>query len=128
METYVPTGSGGGILGGKGDDGALDELQAWKKTMKERELAAQNANKPAPIADVPVAAKATETKPKASEGNALDEIQQFKLIMKQAQSTPPNDHDSTSITTSGPPPSSATSKPSTESKITMTTALSNSKG
>jgi hypothetical protein len=94
--------------------------------MKERELAAQNANKPTAVSDVPAAAKVTDIKSKASEGSTLDEIQQFKLIMKQAQSTPPNEHDSTPTTTSGPPPSSVMSKPANESKNNMSTALSNS--
>ena len=34
METYIPSPSSGGILGGKGD-GEVDSIQAWKKDMPE---------------------------------------------------------------------------------------------
>ena len=38
MDTYIPPAtSGTGILGGKGADGELDGIQAWKKGMKEKE-------------------------------------------------------------------------------------------
>jgi hypothetical protein len=80
MDTYVPTASGGGILGGKGDDGELDELQAWKKTMKERELAKAEAAEPVKAA--------TPTQTSQAEPKGLDEIQQFKLMMQQAQINP----------------------------------------
>jgi hypothetical protein len=81
METYVPNAPGAGILGGKGDDGELDELQAWKKTMKDRELAASG-----PKADAAESTKST-TNAQASEPSSkpLDEIEQFKLMMRQSQ-------------------------------------------
>jgi zinc finger CCCH domain-containing protein 13 len=86
MDTYVPTTSGGGILGGKGDDGELDELQAWKKTMKERELAKAEAAEPIK--------SATPTQTSQAETKGLDEIQQFKLMMQQAQTNPDTASDS----------------------------------
>lgn len=87
METYVPDSPSAGILGGKGLEGELDDLQAWKKGMKEREQRAagiasgrgKGSGAPSEANSVPDAA------PSASGGSSLDEIQQFKLIMKKAQ-------------------------------------------
>jgi hypothetical protein len=73
MDTYIPNPSSGNILGGKGVDGELDGIQAWKKGMKEREL-----------------------KTTVNEGNGvesrqpvpddqLDEIQLFRLLMKREE-------------------------------------------
>ncbi|KAF9016249.1 hypothetical protein BDZ89DRAFT_409322 [Hymenopellis radicata] len=59
-----------GILGGKGADGELDGIQAWKQGMKEKERAA---------------AEATEVAPKATSEKPLDEIQLFKIMMKHEQ-------------------------------------------
>ncbi|KAF9044877.1 hypothetical protein BDZ89DRAFT_1127897 [Hymenopellis radicata] len=70
MDTYVPSPTSSGILGGKGADGELDGIQAWKKGMKEKERAA---------------AEATEVAPKATSEKPLDEIQLFKMMMKREQ-------------------------------------------
>lgn len=70
MDTYVPSPTSSGILGGKGADGELDGIQAWKKGMKEKERAA---------------AEATEVAPKAPSEKPLDEIQLFKMMMKREQ-------------------------------------------
>jgi zinc finger CCCH domain-containing protein 13 len=91
METYVPTTSNSGILGGKGMDGELDELQAWKKTMKEREQKGTTAGN-GTASRGEQARPEKETAPTAAPAppaeENLDEIQQFKLIMKRAQEQP----------------------------------------
>ena len=86
METYIPSTHGSGILGGKGADGELDGIQAWKKGMKEKErkekgdasdtakaLETNGASEPQPIS--PATATTSEI--------AMDEIQLFKLMMKR---------------------------------------------
>lgn len=81
METYVPT-PGGGILGGQGDDGELDGIQAWKKGMKEREKKGKEAEVPTDSAQKVDAAQDKRRASPAAGG--LDEIQMFKLLMKEA--------------------------------------------
>lgn len=83
METYVPSSPGAGILGGKGADGELDGIQAWKKGMKEREKKDKDIETP------PEARRKSTTPPEVRETAAptgeppLDEIQMFKLMMKK---------------------------------------------
>ncbi|KIY72735.1 hypothetical protein CYLTODRAFT_417522 [Cylindrobasidium torrendii FP15055 ss-10] len=78
MDTYIPPStSSTGILGGKDEtDGELDGIQAFKKNMKEKEqrAAAIEASEPPP------------SKPSGEKG--LDEIQLFKMLMKQARDEP----------------------------------------
>ncbi|KAL5519113.1 hypothetical protein ACEPAH_796 [Sanghuangporus vaninii] len=91
METYVPpVSSSSGILGGKGGDGELDSIQAWKKDMKEREMKAKGL---VPETSAPTVSSnesaVEEAKPSQApsvqpEGQ-LDEIQLFKLMMKKEQ-------------------------------------------
>ncbi|KAH8120141.1 hypothetical protein DFH11DRAFT_1558531 [Phellopilus nigrolimitatus] len=89
METYVPPAtSSTGILGGKGAEGEVDSIQAWKKDMKEREMKAKgiSAESSVPAAsqealDEPKQPKASASAPEAQ----LDEIQLFKLMMKQEE-------------------------------------------
>ncbi|THH03828.1 hypothetical protein EW145_g5972 [Phellinidium pouzarii] len=91
METYVPpSSSSGGILGGKGAEGEVDSIQAWKKDMKEREMKAKGLS--IEISDSGVgASQETITDVKQSKTSApapetqLDEIQLFKLMMKQEE-------------------------------------------
>ncbi|KAI0936239.1 hypothetical protein AcV5_004428 [Taiwanofungus camphoratus] len=90
METYVPSSTGGGILGGKSGDGELDGIQAWKKGMKEKERK-DKENDPTPevsrkpdtdrSAPSPISTSVS-TSPAAPE-TQLDEIQLFKLLMKR---------------------------------------------
>ncbi|PIL32053.1 hypothetical protein GSI_06757 [Ganoderma sinense ZZ0214-1] len=88
METYIPSTPGSGILGGKGADGELDGIQAWKKGMKEKErkekgdasdiakaLDTNGAANPQPPSSTGPAAVTNEA--------AMDEIQLFKLMMKR---------------------------------------------
>ncbi|KAI1797792.1 hypothetical protein LXA43DRAFT_266656 [Ganoderma leucocontextum] len=87
METYIPSTPGSGILGGKGADGELDGIQAWKKGMKEKErkekgepfdstkaLDANGTSDPQPTSTTPAA---------TNNEAAMDEIQLFKLMMKR---------------------------------------------
>ncbi|KAG7099382.1 hypothetical protein E1B28_001237 [Marasmius oreades] len=79
MDTYIPSSSGGGILGGKGSDGELDGIQAWKKNMKEKEQQAQKALNSADH-DAPGVAPQRE-----NPEEQMDEIQRFKKMMELAQ-------------------------------------------
>ena len=81
METYVPTTPGGGILGGRGADGELDGIQAWKKGMKEKERQEKESEAAAKAAEDAKSVPAS-TGPAQSESQ-LDEIQMFKLMMKR---------------------------------------------
>ncbi|KAI0068467.1 hypothetical protein BV25DRAFT_1987241, partial [Artomyces pyxidatus] len=79
MDTYVPSDSGGGILGGKSADGELDGIQAWKKGMKEREMKEKASE----------ASRSGDTEPQdtakqvSSTEQPMDEIQLFKLMIKR---------------------------------------------
>lgn len=75
METYVPT-TTTGILGGKSSTGELDGIQAWKKGLKEKELALQEKD------------TASDVNPQTGQDTtekSLDEIQLFKLMMKREE-------------------------------------------
>ncbi|KAG6845987.1 hypothetical protein H0H87_011035 [Tephrocybe sp. NHM501043] len=79
MDTYVPSSSSGGILGGKTGDGELDGIQAWKKERKEKEMKDKaDASSTADSSQDPL------QKPDAT-GNSLDEIQIFRLLMKKEE-------------------------------------------
>lgn len=90
MDTYIPASSGAGVLGGKGSEGELDGIQAFKKGMKAKEqrdlssseetLEASNIDRPngSPTAGPVSSAALSSDKP-------LDEIQLFKLMMKKEQ-------------------------------------------
>lgn len=95
MDAYVPPSTSGGILGGKGTEGEVDSIQAWKKDMKEREMKSKGltvespenpsagASKAQAAEETPAPVPATAT---ASQANQpLDEIQMFKLMMKQEE-------------------------------------------
>lgn len=111
METYVPPPSSAGILGGKGFGNEVDSIQAWKKDMKEREMKAKgtaadstnNAMVPQATSDEASKDVSSSTAPVPPEGQ-LDEIQLFKLMMKQAKSEIPSEgqHSPTNVSPSGP--------------------------
>ncbi|KAJ7042546.1 hypothetical protein C8F04DRAFT_1229792 [Mycena alexandri] len=84
MDTYIPESPG--ILGSKGGEGELDGIQAWKKGLKEKEKEKEKektASVPPPQKDEERTA-ASESKPE----NPMDEIQIFRMLMKQAESKP----------------------------------------
>ncbi|KAI5122602.1 hypothetical protein M0805_004816 [Coniferiporia weirii] len=92
METYVPPStSSSGILGGKGAEGEVDSIQAWKKDMKEREMKAKGLTAEPAVsaaADVSLLETPESKQPKVSASAPeaqLDEIQLFKLMMKQEE-------------------------------------------
>ena len=75
METYVPDASGG-ILGGRTADGEMDSIQAWKKSMKEKE----EKDKTVTAKDIPSGSQ------QDTAGHAepqMDEIQLFKMMIKR---------------------------------------------
>lgn len=74
MDTYVPTTTSSGILGGQTEDGELDGIQAWKKNMKEKEQKEKDKEM--------LANSKTSNGPSKS---GVDEIQLFKMMMKQEQ-------------------------------------------
>ncbi|KAJ7102226.1 hypothetical protein B0H15DRAFT_319867 [Mycena belliarum] len=74
MDTYIPDSTG--ILGGKGGDGELDGIQAWKKGLKEQKD--KTAASPKKDEERPAASDSTLEKP-------LDEIQLFRLLMKREE-------------------------------------------
>ncbi|GBE78384.1 hypothetical protein SCP_0112690 [Sparassis crispa] len=86
METYIPSTSGGGILGGKPVDGELDGIQAWKKGMKEKERKEKELQSNADTTThKTVTDPSGDSTPPISNPieNQLDEIQLFKLMMKR---------------------------------------------
>lgn len=86
METYVPASSSAGILGGKGADGEVDDIQAWKKDMKERELKAKAGPNDVALEPLEPIENSREGEiPKPSTEGQLDEIQLFKLMMKKEE-------------------------------------------
>ncbi|KAJ7666420.1 hypothetical protein B0H17DRAFT_1336307 [Mycena rosella] len=74
MDTYIPDSTG--ILGGKGGDGELDGIQAWKKGLKEQKE--KTVAPPKKDEERPAASESAPEKP-------LDEIQLFRLLMKREE-------------------------------------------
>jgi hypothetical protein len=86
MDAYIPNGPSLGILGGRGPDGELDGIQAWKKGMKEKEQREREKEQgPSPtIGQGELNTDSTVDKVDALE-KQLDEIQLFKLLMKREE-------------------------------------------
>ena len=70
MGDYVPE-SGDSILGNRGQDDDLDELQAWKRDIKEKERAAAGGEDAPSVVQPP--------------DDGLDDIQRFKIRIKEEQ-------------------------------------------
>lgn len=85
MDTYVPTESTPGILGGQGSSGELDGIQAWKRGLKEKESKDKEISIPLP--PKPSADQPLPTAPPTNPEKPLNEIQLFKLLMKKEQET-----------------------------------------
>ncbi|KZT06879.1 uncharacterized protein LAESUDRAFT_812541 [Laetiporus sulphureus 93-53] len=108
METYVPSTSGGGILGGKSGDGELDGIQAWKKGMKEKERLQRENSASLEATQKPEAKQASSASTAASQDssntpeNQLDEIQIFKQMMKREADKKENEKQSTASPEPGP--------------------------
>jgi hypothetical protein len=84
MEEYDPETDGKlpGILGGQNADGKLDDIQAWKKELKEKE---QREKERTTATTNEAAPPAAPTPPSASQ---LDEISMFKMMIQQSQGKP----------------------------------------
>jgi len=80
MDTYIPSSSSGGILGGQSATGELDGIQAWKKGLKEKE--SQNKELVQPTTSTP---PTPAEKAGGGLASGLDEIQMFKLMMKKEE-------------------------------------------
>ncbi|KAG6813072.1 hypothetical protein H0H92_014131 [Tricholoma furcatifolium] len=82
MDTYVPSPASTGILGGKPGDGELDGIQAWKRDRKEKEMKGK-------VDASPVKDSTSSTRDvipnEDGNGNPLDEIQLFRLLMKREE-------------------------------------------
>ncbi|KAF8269371.1 hypothetical protein EI94DRAFT_1778339 [Lactarius quietus] len=78
MDTYIPSDSGVGILGGKAENGELDGIQAWKLGMKEKERKERESETLRSNSDIEYLATSPAEPP-------LDEIQLFKLMIKREE-------------------------------------------
>jgi hypothetical protein len=87
MDTYIPSDSGVGILGGKAENGELDGIQAWKLGMKEKERKERESEALRSSSDIESAGstKTTEILATPPTEPPLDEIQLFKLMIKREE-------------------------------------------
>jgi hypothetical protein len=87
MDTYIPSDSGVGILGGKAENGEMDGIQAWKLGMKERERKERESEVLRSSSDIEGAGSAMVTRIPATPPTEppLDEIQLFKLMIKREE-------------------------------------------
>jgi len=80
MDTYIPSESSYGILGGQAPNGELDGIQVWKKGLKEKETKEREA------ADASTSFNlVTEQPPSSTSEKPLDEIQLFRMLMKKEE-------------------------------------------
>lgn len=123
METYIPTTPSGGILGGKGADGELDSIQAWKKGMKEKERKEKGEFTTDTKGSDSNGAPGQTTSPTApalpNPDSPMDEIQLFKIMMKREAEKKEgekvqNGHTNHALAESGPP--GLSSSPSLQSQ------------
>jgi zinc finger CCCH domain-containing protein 13 len=91
METYVPSPSAAGILGGKTIDGEMDSIQAWKKGMKEKEQKEHTDREKVKPAKDPQPGNDTAGVLTSGSNDPVDEIQLFKMLMKKEQEHKPAD-------------------------------------
>lgn len=82
MDTYIPTDSSPGILGGQVPGGELDGIQAWKKGLKDKE--ARDHGSDSPHGQDTLGQPSSSALPEPTE-KAMDEIQLFKLMMKREE-------------------------------------------
>ena len=87
MDTYIPSDSGAGILGGKAENGELDGIQAWKLGMKEKERKERESEALRSSSDIESAgsARAPDIPATPPTEPPLDEIQLFKLMIKREE-------------------------------------------
>ena len=83
MDTYIPTDSSPGILGGQVPGGELDGIQAWKKGLKDKEVKDHENSSPNGQGQT-LGHPSSSTLPESTE-KVMDEIQLFKLMMKREE-------------------------------------------
>ena len=79
MDTYIPTDSSPGILGGQIPGGELDGIQAWKKGLKDKEVRDHGSSSSHGQDTLGQLALSEPTE------KGMDEIQLFKLMMKREE-------------------------------------------
>jgi hypothetical protein len=82
MDTYIPTDSSPGILGGQTPGGELDGIQAWKKGIKDKEVRDHGSTSSHAQDIIGQPSSSTLSGPTEK---AMDEIQLFKLMMKREE-------------------------------------------
>ncbi|KAI0307863.1 hypothetical protein B0F90DRAFT_1909242 [Multifurca ochricompacta] len=87
MDTYIPSESGVGILGGKAENGELDSIQTWKMGMKEKERKERESevSRTGGDSERVGSTKTRETQATQPTEPPLDEIQLFKLMIKREE-------------------------------------------
>ncbi|KIJ68269.1 hypothetical protein HYDPIDRAFT_185388 [Hydnomerulius pinastri MD-312] len=80
MDTYIPSSSSGGVIGGQRPSGELDGIQAFRKEMQKKDKSSSPSN-----ADVPSEPQARAEAPTQPSESQLDEIQLFKLMMRREE-------------------------------------------
>ena len=87
MDTYIPSESGVGILGGKAENGELDGIQAWKLGMKEKERKERESEVSRSSGDAEHAGgtQVMDSQAVPPTEPQLDEIQLFKLMIKREE-------------------------------------------
>ncbi|CAA7266597.1 unnamed protein product [Cyclocybe aegerita] len=98
MDTYIPSESSPGILGGQAPSGELDGIQAWKKGMKEKETKEKEINSASSSKVMPAT---SASPPAAPERPAMDEIQLFKLLMKKEEEKKRTDESASALSNEG---------------------------
>ena len=82
MNTYIPTDSSPGILGGQIPGGELDGIQAWKRGLKDKEVRDHGSSSPHGQDTLGQPSSSTLFEPTEK---AMDEIQLFKFMMKREE-------------------------------------------
>ncbi|KAJ3516787.1 hypothetical protein NLJ89_g907 [Agrocybe chaxingu] len=98
MDTYIPSESSPGILGGQAPSGELDGIQAWKKGMKEKETKEKEINWASSSKVIP---GTSTSAPAAPERPEMDEIQLFKLLMKKEEEKKRADESAPALSSEG---------------------------
>ncbi|KAF9233252.1 hypothetical protein BU15DRAFT_66723, partial [Melanogaster broomeanus] len=80
MDTYIPSNSNGGVIGGQHPGGELDGIQAFRKEMRQKDKSTSPSN-----ADLAEESQAEAASPPRSAEGQLDEIQLFRLTMKREE-------------------------------------------
>ncbi|KAF9229479.1 hypothetical protein BS17DRAFT_771518 [Gyrodon lividus] len=80
MDTYIPSNSNGGVIGGQRPGGELDGIQAFRKEMQQKDKSTSPSN-----ADLTAESQVKAALPVQPPESQLDEIQLFRLMMKREE-------------------------------------------